>query len=216
MKRILTLLLALTVCTAYGQEIRQNPALRSFSKPEHRLSGPEHELRLSAGAFPVLIDELDAWHYPFDTGSGFDATKYYQGATYTTGAFTACYSYRCKNWNFGLAVSFMHEYYRLYSNLDGSELNRYGANFISVIPVVRYTWFQFRTLRLYSAAGLGVTFLTGNKNSYTPDSAVGIQLTYIGISAGKRIFGFAELGTGAHGTLAAGVGYRFNAKTRTR
>lgn len=210
MKILLTALLVLTAYCAYGQEIRENPALGQ-QRPD-----PKHEFRFSAGAYPILIDDLDSWNYPCDTGTGFEATKYRQGSTYTTGAFTASYSYRCKKWNFGLSVSYTHEYYRLYSNLDGSALKRYSANFISLIPTARYTWFQRRSVRLYSAAGLGVTFFTGDKNAYTQSSAVGIQLTYVGISAGKRFFGFAELGTGAHGVLTGGVGYRFNAKNGKR
>lgn len=205
MKTILTVLLLLTVCCVRGQDY-------ATARPARALSASEHEFRFSAGAFPLFIDDLDEWNYPYDSWGNFESTKYFQGATYTTGAFTASYSYRCKKWNFGLSVSYTHEYYDIYSNIDGSAVKRFNADFISVIPTVRYTWFNYRSLRLYSACGLGVTFLSGDKNKYTQDSAVGIQLTYIGISAGKRFFGFAELGTGAHGTLIGGIGYRFNGK----
>lgn len=206
MRTLLVILLAASAWCAYGQS-----ALEPAPLP-HR-AAPNHEFRLSAGVLPLFTNDLDGWNDPYDFGWGFESTKRYLGPTYTTGALTASYSFRCKKWDFGLAVSWTHEYCRVHSNLDNSVLRRLSTSFLSVIPTVRFSWFSYRSLRLYSACGMGITFLTGDRNGYTQGSAVGMQLTYIGISAGKRVFGFAELGTGAHGTLLGGVGFRFNSKS---
>ena len=73
-------------------------------------------------------------------------------------------------------------------------------------------------VRLYSYAGIGISF-----NHYSNDS-VGYpgkgrkyhdlmfagQVTPIGVTVGKSIFGFAELGLGTcFSGIAFGVGYRF-------
>lgn len=211
MKRTLTALLLLTVYCLSGQELRKPPA------PGEKFV-PEHEFRISAGAFPFFSNDMGDWDYRYDVRTGLDASKRYRGSTYTTGAVTASYCYRYLRWlDFGISLSYTNEYYWMYSNIDNAGIKRHMAHFISIIPTARFTWFRRRSVRMYSACGLGVTFLTGDiDKKYTSDSGVGLQLTYFGISAGKRVFGFAELGTGAHGTLIGGVGYRFNGKNAKR
>lgn len=211
MKRTLTALLLLTVCSVSGQEPRKFPG------PKEKFV-PEHEFRISVGAFPFFSNDMGDWDYRYDISAGLEAAKNYRGSTYTTGAVTAAYCYRYLKWiDFGLSVSYTNEHYQLYSNTDNRALRKHSANFISIIPTARFTWFSRRSVRMYSACGLGVTFLTGDiDKKYTSDAGVGLQLTYFGISAGKRVFGFAELGTGAHGTLIGGVGYRFNGKNAKR
>lgn len=84
------------------------------------------------------------------------------------------------------------------------------------MPVVRFTWLNRRWVRMYTSLGLGATFATGvdYETERFNDDLFAFQFTPIGISVGRSLFGFAEVGVGAQGALMMGVGYKFKPKNK--
>ena len=70
---------------------------------------------------------------------------------------------------------------------------------------------------MYSQVSLGVVIKTNNtiknnhKTTYSNANISG-HIAFLGISVGKKIFGFLETGVGSQGAIILGVGYRFNDK----
>ena len=168
-----------------------------------------HEIRLSVGAYPQRIDpKYDLWYY----GESFAASKYYEGSTYTAGIYGLEYYYRAsRRWDIGLHFSWAREYSNLYSNIDNARLKRLDTDFLTFTPTVRFNWKRSKTVHIYSAAGFGVILTQESCRKGVEDKAA-VQITPIGVSVGRRLFGFAELGFGVHGVFIGGIGYRFNAK----
>lgn len=179
---------------------------------------PQHELRLSAGAWPLL---------PYKLGQGCDADRFtgfdrlYRGPLYTAGAWSLSYDYRIKKWfDLGLTLSYYSEYsssFRWsYRDEAWSLVGRNRAHAITVMPAARFTWVNTRWVRMYSTLGLGATIECGDPghgdDSYR-DVSPAFQFTPIGIAVGRSLFGFAEIGCGAQGCFLLGIGYRFKPKT---
>jgi hypothetical protein len=101
-------------------------------------------------------------------------------------------------------------------------------NYITLAARFNYNWLVEDKYRFYSGFGAGTSIILSeytfksfdeteleNKtfirstNSFQPD----IQLTLIGIRAGKNLAGFAELGFGYQGIFNVGVSYRFKKST---
>ena len=193
--------------TPEATDLRDTPEIPGVHETPRPLS--RHEIRLSIGAYPQRVEpETDYYWYR----ESFASSKYYSGPTYTAGIYGLEYYYRCsRRWDIGLHFSWAREYYSLYSNIDGSRLKRHDTDYFSFTPTVRFQWKRGKTVHIYSAVGLGVT-LTAESGRKGVEDNPAVQITPIGVSAGRRLFGFAELGFGAHGVFICGIGYRFNAK----
>ena len=75
----------------------------------------------------------------------------------------------------------------------------------SAMPTFRFTWISKRRFTLYSKASVGVGFANGIKKCFAA-----AQLSPVGITFGKTVFGQFELGAGTQGLpLLFGVGFRF-------
>ena len=210
MKKFSLLLLLLSALPA-ALSAQEEPALVRKREP----FVPQHELRLTAGAYP-LIPYLNERGCDGDRIFSFNRT--HRGPVYTSGAWSLAYDYRFKRWfDLGLTLGYYGEYSRSYSNRDSSPAGRNRAHFITVMPVARFTWFNTNWVRMYSSVGLGATFGCGrfDLEGGQPDkTTVAFQLTPVGIAVGRSLFGFAEIGAGAQGVLMMGVGYRFNPKNK--
>lgn len=180
-----------------------------------------HEIRVGAGAVwhPEYGYSKDTHDYdPFPPGY---AGEYYQGHLIGTPAINLSYNYQFKSWlSFGATLTYVwlqQKSYDLYTDAVSSKQNEH---FIGLTPTIRLDWFRSSTVRLYSIAGFGIGFGTDKTTSYTSSergyrenlSAPTVDLTPIGISVGRKIFGFCELGLSNLGLLKAGIGYRFNSK----
>ncbi len=173
----------------------------------------QHELRLTAGAYPVLPFWIDLGcedEFPL-------RSRTHRGPVYTAGAWSLSYDYRFRKWfDLGLMLGYYGEYSRSYSNTDASPVGRNRAHAITVMPAMRFTWLNRRWVRMYSSLGLGATFVFGHRDRNTDsfrERHVAFQFTPVGISVGRSLFGFAEIGAGAQGCLMMGIGYKFKPKT---
>lgn len=183
--------------------------------PNHEPFVRQHEFRLTAGAYP-LIPYMDRWTSCGDQDFSFD--RLHRGAVLASGSWSLAYDYRFTKWfDLGAVVNYYGEYSKLYGSHDWTLVGHDRTHYISVMPVVRFTWLNRKWVRMYSSTGLGLTMEYGE---YGPDSSyrdllVAFQFTPIGISVGRSLFGFAEVGVGVQGALMIGIGYKFNPKNKS-
>ena len=152
MKRLLALLALLIL-----------PAVSSADEPtEVKVPKPkidfqkQHELRFSGGAFPTMGDIAS---YPYWIGNTINGTRSYNGPTYASGCYTLSYDFRFKKWfDLGVALSYYGEFGSKYSNVDNSKIGNNSSQYISVMPVVRFTWLNRPWVRMYSSLGVGMVF----------------------------------------------------------
>lgn len=87
----------------------------------------------------------------------------------------------------------------------GQDGERERVSCFSVMPTFRFTWISKPRFTLYSKASVGVGFANGIKKCFAA-----AQLSPVGITFGKTVFGQFELGAGTQGIpLLFGVGFRF-------
>ena len=84
----------------------------------------------------------------------------------------------------------------------------YRNNKILTTAVVnaRFDWLQRDAITLYSSIGVGIS---SRFSFYDGLLFPTIDATYIGITIGRRLYGFAEIGGGMSGAMRAGLGYNF-------
>ncbi len=115
----------------------------------------------------------------------------------------------------GLTVSYAGRHRKNYDSFDKSVLGHYGEEFITFMPMLRVHWLNGKLYSLYSVVGLGLGVEHDHncdkkgKNDTYNDLLVPGQFTPFGITVGRRLFGFAEVGVGAQGCLICGIGYKF-------
>jgi|GEM_PF-3521963 len=84
-------------------------------------------------------------------------------------------------------------------------LNSERISCFSAMPTFRFTWISKRRFTLYSKASVGIGYANGIKKCFAA-----AQLSPVGITFGKTVFGQFELGAGTQGLpLLFGVGFRF-------
>jgi len=214
MKRLF--LSALLLAAVPAVSLAQDMSIVGNELPAARKQTPfvkQHELRLTAGAYPVI--PFINWNCCGDDIYDYEPATY-RGAEYTSGAWSLSYDYRFKRWfDLGLVLS----HYGIYSksrDIDNNTLvARNRAHYITIMPMVRFTWLNREWVRMYTSVGLGATFGFGQRdynNGTFYNSIFAFQLTPIGIAVGRSFFGFAEVGVGAQGALMMGVGYKFKPK----
>jgi len=118
--------------------------------------------------------------------------------------------------------------YKDQPNISSGNTVEFFNTYITLAARFNYNWLVKDTYRFYSGFGVGSTFVSSDytfksfdesslenetfaraTNSFQSD----IQITLIGIRAGKNLAGFAELGIGYQGFLNVGVSYRFKKPT---
>lgn len=209
MKRLILVMISILAAVSISaQEIKPQ---QSGGKRAKLPFEQQHEVRVSVGIDPQFF----IFEMPYDNHN-FSIPRTYDGPTYTTGAINLSYAYRFRRWfDFGVLLSYNSEYKRVFDNLTGDYLYRIYQHHITVMPTVRFTWLNRQWVRMYSSLGMGATFgaqsITGSQKPYNTDRlAFAFQCSYLGITVGKSLFGFAELGLGTKGLAIFGMGYRFN------
>ncbi len=141
--------------------------------------------------------------------------KIYSLEKTTTASFNVGYGYRvAKRFSVEIMASYFGSREPIYHIYTDQKLGTDTDNYLSIMPIVRWHWFNSEFVSLYSAAGFGFASYWGNErtgSSFRRDQELGasIQLTYIGISVGRRLFGFTELGASTSGIIQGGIGYKF-------
>ena len=71
---------------------------------------------------------------------------------------------------------------------------------------IRFEYLRRDVVQLYSGIGVGAT--VRHDESYVVALPM-IDVTYLGVTVGRNIYGFAELGGGISGCIRVGMGYKF-------
>ncbi len=118
--------------------------------------------------------------------------------------FSIAYNHYYKKWfSLNTRVSLMNQYNYVYSGADSYVDHLEVFPGLNIMEMAQFTFLNKEDVRLYAAAGLGLTLFSG---TIIP----AVQLTFFGVSLGKKVFGFAELGSGTEYLLVhGGIGYRF-------
>lgn len=174
-----------------------------------------YETRLGWGGYPMndvsmLVNTCSGCCYVYYDDIISPSTLYssYSGKVYMTGVISAEFSYYFKRW-FSLAVSLNYNgvFGSTFSGMDDSVLSRDNGAVVTLYPQARFSYLTREYVRLYSAVGLGVGYATFRSRSELYPC---FHLTPIGISVGRKVFGFCELGTGMlFMGVMGGIGVRF-------
>lgn len=189
-------------------------------RPVKGYTGPAHALSFEIGAYPAcgMRDIIpgtrcyDANFYCFP-GEFPGERRYYEGPLRTTGGLGVAYGYRVRRWlEVGASFTYAGYYCNLLRTSDGGVASRLREHYLTLMPYVRFSWLNRRSVRLYASLHAG--YQLGIERDYKMDKAdknhyFGGQFTPFGISVGRRLFGYAEIGVGMRGVFVGGIGYRF-------
>ena len=107
----------------------------------------------------------------------------------------------------------------MYLRASNASAGSSSAKSLGVTQRVRLYWLSTKYVNLYSSIVSGIIvneILKGYKSAnwarQAYDPWVSAEITPIGIMVGKKLFGYAEVGTGASGWARAGIGYRVGKK----
>ncbi len=183
-----------------------------------------HELRFGVGAYGVgytILGYTGCYCSPYrfiDSGfslKNFELSKIYSGDEYYTGVYSLDYAYRFnRTISFGVSFSYACVTTRYHNLYDDSRAGGFDQHYMSVMPMLRTYWLNSKYVCLYSALALGVTVersveKIGSRSYVSVDTLFAGQFTPLGITVGKRLYGFAELGVGTQGVIIGGIGYKF-------
>ena len=92
-------------------------------------------------------------------------------------------------------------------------LGYYNYDSFTLMPLVRFAWLRKGVVQLYSGVGLGINFARAEepKRKYY-EAVIAHDLTFLGISVGRNLFGYVDVGVGQRGIVSMGIGYRFKNK----
>lgn len=127
------------------------------------------------------------------------------GEIHSLPLFTISYNHFYNKWfSVNIRGSVSGYYYYVYPENGRGSSNHLELNpNASVIGMAQFTYLNRDAVRLYSSVGLGVCMPGG---LLLPTA----QMTYFGVSFGKRLFGLIEIGSGFdYLGLYSGIGYRF-------
>lgn len=171
---------------------------------------PKYEFRLGWSGYPNMdYENFTVWPgYAYAYTPIKDMFSDYDGSTYMTGNIMAAFDIRMKKWlTFSIGLAADGVWKNTHDVVTGNKVGRVSGCIFTVMPQAKFTWLNRETVRLYSSVGVGVTAgeFDGRSDCYPAAQAV-----LFGISVGRRIVGFAELGSGTmYMGGMIGVGYRF-------
>lgn len=141
----------------------------------------------------------------------------------TSGAYALTYFYHAPwlngRFSFGASVAYSH-FSRDYTHrLQGHKVGDSKEYNLAFTPIVRYSWLAKNYFQLYSGIGVSLFYNDYKMNINSGEMVnkrsengfeASFMVTPIGVSAGRRVFGFSEVNIGGRmGVFVAGVGYRF-------
>ncbi len=210
------------------------------AQEKYKYKSEKHEIRLSIGSVGTDYYQQTynynnyyyggyGYNYGYGIGGYPDSddtyidTDTYSDAKITTGVLGLSYFYHLPNNRFSVGAtlsynSFNQDYRKTTTDQQTGNLKEYNLAFT---PSIRYAWVANPLLQLYS--GIGSCFylnVTKNKsydekgeisyNHSNTDFKHEMQLTLIGCSVGKKLFGFGEINIGGRaGIVVGGIGYHF-------
>lgn len=178
---------------------------------------PRQEASFSLGYFNYSDwDTSDDDYSDFDYGSPLDnynSWKTFRGNRKHSPSISLSYHYDLNShWAAGAYMGYAGCYQNMHNNAGGSPLSKYRDHYLFILPTMRLYYMYRPAVRLYGEMGFGA-YIRWKKDfgedSYSCHMDACGQITVFGISVGKKVFGFGELGYGILGVCRFGIGYRF-------
>jgi hypothetical protein len=121
----------------------------------------------------------------------------------------------------GFLASYINcNYKRTYTDYEGNFMDEatFNDNLLSGIAKVTFNYVNKPKVRVYSAAGMGITVDLSNVQGDLPQSVsesarkilFAGQVTFMGIRFGRTFGGFCEFGFGTNAIISAGLNYQFS------
>ena len=136
------------------------------------------------------------------------------GPGYMTGVISAEIDFNLKRWfSVTVGVGVNSAFQDLYDPVTGRKTGRNKGAAVTLLPEARFNWLNRGVMRMYSAlgVGLGMDIKRNERLDYTDTGFFPVfQVTPFGISLGRKVYWFAEVGIGLQyiGGMT-GVGMRF-------
>lgn len=125
--------------------------------------------------------------------------------------------YEHKRFEVGIDASYQHVYTDRGSFRDASDneiREEVRVDAYSLMPRIKLNWIQTddEFFKIYISLNVGMTFANVEHSKRRQDNGVfpqaGGQITYLGMSFGKKFGGFFEMGAGTKGLINFGLHYR--------
>ena len=96
--------------------------------------------------------------------------------------------------------------YNNLSVIEDGQVSR-KVNYYSLLPAVKFQWYQREKFGTYSKVAVGATLKTDS--TVDPSLRMSFHISLLGLEVGKRVRAFTEFGIGEQGLLVLGLRYRF-------
>ena len=96
--------------------------------------------------------------------------------------------------------------YNNLSVIEDGQVSR-KVNYYSLLPAVKFQWYQREKFGTYSKVAVGATLKTDS--TLDPSLRMSFHVSLLGLEVGKRLRAFTEFGIGEQGLLVLGLRYRF-------
>ena len=169
--------------------------------------GDRDEIRVGWAISPVYYQDN---FYPRNYYGGLSLGSVYHDISegpYSTGVFSIEYCHFFQNWLSLCAELGFTPIWNEKTNAFGVKLPSDKGFMFHILPKVRFTYLRANMVSLYSDIGLGVG-IGSNKGEMSLCAL--FHTTPIGITIGKRVYGFAEANLSMKNIgFTIGAGYRF-------
>ncbi len=219
MKKYILFVFALWISVAAsGVETRRTRSTYELNRHEFALSGAFYPGRY---AFGYDFDFIPRTYQ--HCGSINVSDIYLSASTYAkekvTNSWTFSYSYNFSR-IFALQAGVTYEggWSECYRAEDDLLVSSISSQFLTPMLTARFSWLNRKYVRMYSSIGAGMSVSLSSTHYVTDDNAVherpdtylSLQVTPVGISVGKQLYGFVEVGVGTiYLGGCFGIGYRF-------
>ena len=196
--------------------IQAQPHWSTYDGMKHR-----HEVRFEVGdplGVFFLMNIYGEKNYGQTTEYTFEPNRGLFSSFRATPVFSLNYHYRLTKWLWAGAMV-NYAYYKDHTDYGYNLYDSRNQHCITLMPELRFSYFNRPHVTLYSAVAAGATVFVGHENSsweeydgqwWKESVYPTFQLTAFGVRAGgEHLFGTFELGAGIKGFASAGIGYAF-------
>lgn len=180
---------------------------------------PRHDISIKIGAYPYtmygghlgLAGTYTALFGPYGyaTPDALAALRVRQTPYKTFGGITAAYYYRVASiLSVGVAFTYAGLYGDILDAVTRRKIASDNTTTLSASAALRLQWLNRPLVRCYSSLAMGPAVDIRSLN-HSREGYITLSATIAGVSVGRRLYGFGEIGAGAQGIFSAGIGYRF-------
>lgn len=134
-------------------------------------------------------------------------SRYYWDTERAFTGITIEYSHRLKSW-FAIGAKGVVSFKTRAKRHIGTNELLYRDNTLLAAALLnmRFDWFCRKTVTMYTSLGIGLMSHTDYYETYVLPM---YDAAWVGITVGRRLYGYAEFGGGIGGLFRVGMGYRF-------